>query len=40
MDLVKFIAYVRKGKVLIVKESEMGILTLITTYENENMVNL
>lgn len=35
-DLVKCIAYVKKGKVLIIKESEMGILTLKTTYENEN----
>lgn len=37
-DLVKCIAYVKKGKVLIIKESEMGILTLITTYENENNI--
>lgn len=36
--LVKCIAYVKKGKVLIIKESEMGILTLITTYENENNI--
>lgn len=29
----------QKGKeVLIIKESEMGILTLITTYENENNI--
>lgn len=37
-DLVKGIAYVKKGKVLIIKESEMGILTFITTYENENNI--
>lgn len=35
-DLVKCIVYVKKGKVLIIKEFEMGILILIIIYENEN----
>lgn len=39
-DLVKGIVYVKKGKVLIIKEFEMGILILIIIYENENNIRL
>lgn len=39
-DLVKCIVYVKKGKVLIIKEFEMGILILIIIYENENNIRL